>query len=174
MAQCRSCDKPTVGKSSYCSIHRAEARAAWKAKIGAEAEAREARKSEHATLWARACAEASRAWHETVPTPILVGTTKGLFDDSFDETQPVYHVSEGVCGFASLIIRPANSSFAHWLKANARTSKHYGGGLSVWSSSLVPEDARSQSYDRKVAAVRAAVAVLREAGVKASCWERLD
>ena len=95
-------------------------------------------------------------------------------DDSFDESKPVYHVSEGVCGFASLVVRPANSSFAHWLKANVRTNKHYGGGLAVSSSSIVPEDIRSQSYERKVAAIRAVANVLREAGIKASCWDRLD
>lgn len=171
---CRSCDKPAVGKSAYCSTHRAEARAAWKAKISDEAEAREARKAGHAELWSRAVQAGIKAWHEAIPTPMLVGTAKGLFDDSFDETKPVYHVSEGLCGFASLVVKPANSSFAHWLKANVRTSKHYGGGLSVWSSVIVPEDARSQSYERKDAAMRAVAEVLREAGIKASCWSRLD
>lgn len=171
---CRSCDKPAVGKSAYCSTHRAEAREAWRAKISAESEARDARKAEHADLWARAVSAGIEAWHSAIPTPMLVGTAKGLFDDSFDESKPVYHVSEGVCGFASLVVRPANSSFAHWLKANVRTNKHYGGGLAVSSSSIVPEDIRSQSYERKVAAIRAVANVLREAGIKASCWDRLD
>lgn len=92
-------------------------------------------------------------------------------DDSSGEQ---WYVSEGLCGFATLVVRPGNSSFAHWLKANVRTYKNHSGGLAVSSSSIVPEDARSQSYDRKSAAVRAAVAVLREAGIKATADTRLD
>lgn len=163
MTTCRSCALPTVGKSSYCSTHRAEARAAWKAKISDEAEAREARKAGFAELWAKACEAARVAWHDAVPTPMVV--TDGVSR---------WHVSEGVCGFSSLIIKPANSAFANWLKANTRTSKHYHGGLSVWSSVIVPEDAASQSYDRKAAAMSAAAAVLSAEGIKAYAESRLD
>ena len=165
MAICRSCDLPTSGKSSYCATHKAEARAAWKARISEESEAREARKAEHSALWQKACEAASKAWHDAAPKAMIV---------TDDLTGQEWHVSEGVCGFASVIVRPANSSFAHWLKTNTRTYKNYYGGLAVSSSSLVPEDARSQSYDRKTAAVRAAVEVLREAGIKASTDSRLD
>lgn len=165
MAICRSCDLPTSGKSSYCATHKAEARAAWKANIAQEAEAREARKAQHAELWRRACEAASEAWHNAVPAPMVV---------SEESSGQQWYVSEGLCGFASVVVRPGNSSFAHWLKANTRTYKNYNGGLSVPSSSLVADDARSQSYNRKSAAVRAAVAVLREAGIKATADARLD
>lgn len=165
MGICKSCDKPTSGNSKYCAFHRAEARDAWKANIAQEAEAREARKAEHAALWRKACEAATKAWHDAVPAPMVVT------DDSSGQQ---WYVGEGLCGFASVIVRPGNSSFAHWLKANTRTYKNYGGGLAVPSSSIVPDDARSQSYDRKTAAVRAAVTVLREAGIKATTDSRLD
>lgn len=165
MAICRSCDLPTTGKSSYCRTHAMEARAAWKARISEESEAREARKAQHNVLWAKACAAACEAWRNAVPAPMVVT------DDSSGQQ---WHVSEGLCGFATLVVRPGNSSFAHWLKANVRTYKNYSGGIAVSSSSIVPEDARSQSYDRKSAAVRAAVAVLRDAGIKATADTRLD
>lgn len=165
MTTCRSCDLPVVGKSSYCSAHRAEARSAWKARIAEDADARQARKSEHAELWARACESARKAWNDASPVPMVVVNNR---------SGERWHVSEGVCGFASLVVKPANSSFAYWLKQNANTSKHYEGGLSVWSSAIVPEDAASQSYDRKVAAMRAAAKVLTDAGVRARVWSRLD
>lgn len=165
MAICKSCDKPTSGQSKYCAFHKVEARNAWKAKVSEESEAREARKAEHAELWRRACEAANKAWHEAVPAAMIV---------TDDLSGQQWHVSEGVCGFASLIVRPGNSSFAHWLKSNTRTYKHHYGGLAVWSSEMVAEDRASQSYDRKSAAVRAAVAVLQEAGIKASSDCRLD
>ena len=165
MATCRNCDLPTSGKSSYCVSHKREAREAWKAKIADDAVARENRRAEYAELWERACREACEAWRNAVPQAMVV---------SNDRTGERWHVSEGVCGFASLVIKPANSSFAYWLKNNVRTSKHYQGGLSVWSSVIVPEDATSQSYDRKVAAMRAAARVLSEAGIRAYSSARLD
>lgn len=165
MAKCRSCDLPTVGKSSYCSTHRAVARNEWKARIADDYEVRQARKSAHAELWARACESAREAWNNASPTPMVVTDTR---------SGQKWHVSEGVCGFASLVVKPANSSFALWLKKNANTSRHYDGGLSVWSSVVVPEDAASQSYERKVAAMRAAAKVLTDAGVRARVWSRLD
>ena len=163
MTICKSCENPTVGKSSYCSTHRAVAREAWKARITDEGVAREARKAGHAELWAKATQAANQAWHNANVREMVVS----------DGTQE-WRVPEGVCGFASLIVKPANSSFALWLKANARTHKHYAGGLAVGSSTLVSEDLMSQSYERKVAAIRAAVAVLRAEGINCGMWDRLD
>jgi hypothetical protein len=163
MTICKSCENPTVGKSSYCSTHRAEAREAWKAKIADESVARDARKAGHAKLWAKASEAAGQAWYNATVRTMVVS----------DGTQE-WVVPEGMCGFASLIVKPANSSFALWLKANVRTNKHYGGGLAVGSSTLVADDLMSQSYERKVAAIRAAVSVLRAEGINCGMWDRLD
>jgi hypothetical protein len=125
--------------------------------------------------WANACQKASEAWIKAQPTPIVVYSTKGLFDDTPDLEQPVYRYSEGVCGFGWIIVRDGRSSFARWLKArNIGTQSGYYGGRMVSSSDLVPEDRASQSYDRKCQAVWAAAEALREAGINVETVTRLD
>lgn len=126
-------------------------------------------------VWAEACEAATVAWKATEPTPIVVYTPKGLFDDTPDLEKPVYHHSEGVCGFGWIVIEDGRTSFARWLKKHdiGNQSAYYGGRV-VWSSYLVPEDRASQSLARKEAAVRAAVEVLRKAGIQAHAMSRMD
>lgn len=72
-------------------------------------------------LWSRAKAAGVAAGEAAVPVPMTVGTAKG-FGDEIDETQPVYHVPEGACGFAWVNVKPGTSRFAKWLKRGTRPS----------------------------------------------------
>ncbi len=84
---------------------------------------------------------------------------------------------EGLCGFAWLIIQD-NRSLLNWFKNNGVGRKHWRKGWSISVYDLVPNmpPHMSQSYDRKVAAVRAAIAVLKQHGATGNIWceDRLD
>jgi hypothetical protein len=80
----------------------------------------------------------------------------------------VYHVPEGACGFAWVVIKPGTSRFARYLKKLGKAHKHYYGGVAVWIR------AHGQSYDRKIAHARAMAKVLRKAGIDAYADGRLD
>lgn len=53
-------------------------------------------------------------------------------------------IEDGVCGFAWVNIKPGNSKFANWLKANGKAHKAHNGGVSVWIHEF------GQSYERKM------------------------
>lgn len=163
--KCATCDQPTVGKSKYCREHRELARAAWKARIAADGDARAAKVAGHVDLWGAACRAASAAWEECTPAAMVV------VDPGSGQR---WHVSEGVCGFASVVVRPGNSSFARWLSGRGVARPHYYGGVAVSVYDIAPASKGSQSYDRKVAAARAAADVLAAAGLRAYVDARLD
>jgi hypothetical protein len=81
---------------------------------------------------------------------------------------PVYHCNEGMCGFAWVVIRPATSSFARWLRKNNFARTGYTGGLHIWISD------HNQSYERKLAHARAMAEVFCDAGFYAYFDGRLD
>lgn len=85
-----------------------------------------------------------------------------------DGTGRSYYVSEGVCGFASVIITPATSSFVKWLKKNDIGSKHWKRGWQIWVSQF------GQSYDRKRAYARAMAEVFNKHGFKSHVESNLD
>jgi len=99
--------------------------------------------------------------------PMVVGTAKGLFDDSFDTTKPTYFVEGGVCGFAWVKFK-GNTAFGRWAKKNGKARPAYGGGLQVWVSGY------QQSMQRKAAYAQAFAGVLNEAGVTAYAESRMD
>jgi hypothetical protein len=82
--------------------------------------------------------------------------------------EKVYAVSEGPCGFAWITIKPANSSFARYLKASGLASSAYGGGVMVWVGLF------GQSMMRKEAYAGAYAEVLRAAGIRAYAGSRMD
>lgn len=77
-------------------------------------------------------------------------------------------VMDGVCGFASVIIKPASCAFAKYVKQVCRTYPNYGGGL------CLPIHEYNQSMEKKEAHAYAMAEVIREAGIK--CWSesRID
>lgn len=95
---------------------------------------------------------------------------------AFFETTPS---SENLCGFAWLIIQN-DRKLLNWFKKNKIGTKHWPKGWSISVYDLVgdiPSDAHFwQSYDRKVAAVNAAIVTLRMQGITATLFNnhRLD
>jgi hypothetical protein len=112
---------------------------------------------------------------KTRPTPMLVGTPKNMMasltggdDGGFDETQPVYYVPQGVCGFAWITIKPATGSFVRRLREMGLGSAAYGGGWQIWVGKY------GQSMELKEAYARGFARVLQEAGIKAYADSRMD
>jgi hypothetical protein len=103
------------------------------------------------------------------PVPMMVGTAKSLFDNSIDDSKPVYRVNSGVCGFAWVSIRPARGKLVNWLKKNGIGRKNnYEGGYQISVFEF------GQSMEQKEAYARAFAKVLRENGIDAYAGSRMD
>lgn len=168
---CVNCDQPTTGSSKYCKTHRDMARAAWKARIEADSVERAARELRHQEILTEAAHAAGLAYDNCEPAAMVVYETVGLSDIP-KENGKAWLVAEGVCGFAWLVVTPATSSFAKWLAKRELGHKAYNGGWSISAHELVPN--AGQSYERKVAAMTAAAAVLRAHGIACRVDSRLD
>jgi hypothetical protein len=116
-------------------------------------------------LWAAAQAAATKAGTECKPTAMLVQQVNPFTGQVLKTYEPVL---DGACGFAWVKIRPANSSFARWLKSKNIGYKAYNGG---WDVSI---HAFNQSHERKAAAAQAMAKVLRDAGLDAYSYDRMD
>lgn len=138
-------------------------------KIAAEKKARMTRYEKFEAVYNKANAAGHAAGVAAIPTPMTVGTPTTLFGNDLDPAKPIYHVSEGACGFAWVRVRPATTSFARWLVKNKLAHKAYTGGVDIWIS------AHGQSIERKAAHARAMAHVLTtELGIKAYADSRLD
>jgi hypothetical protein len=130
--------------------------------------ARREREAHFAAVWARALAAGKAAGQAAVPTPMIVSEADGLSGSPKPGGQSWY-VSEGVCGFAWVTVKPGTSPFARWLKARGDASKGWAGGVYYWVSDF------GQSMVRKEAAAAAIAEVLRdELGVRAYAGSRMD
>jgi hypothetical protein len=132
-------------------------------KISAEKAIRKERYAMFERAYALAHEAGTRAGEACNPRPMVVTYTdrNGVVQKEF--------VADGVCGFAWIRIRPANSSFALWLKKTGKVSgRAYGGGVDIWVSQF------DQSCQRKEAYARAFADVLNANGIKASAQSRLD
>lgn len=168
---CVHCNLATVGSSKYCATHRAEARAAWKARIEDSNAERVEREVRHQEILTEMAHVAVLAYENAEPTPMVVYETHGLTDIP-KENGKAWYVSDGVCGFAWIVVQPGNCSFARWLAKNNIGHKAYEGGWAIPSHVLVPNE--TQSYERKMSAVQAAAQVLRAHGIKCRPVARLD
>jgi hypothetical protein len=122
--------------------------------------------------------EASEAAEAAVracrPTAMIVGTPTTPFGNVIDETKETWFVEGGVCGFASVVIKPARGSLVTLLKQRGVGRKSYYGGWDVASWEFAPSIRRDQSYERACAAAGAAAAVLRSYGINAGVDSRID
>jgi hypothetical protein len=122
--------------------------------------------------------EASEAAEAAVracqPTPIVVGTPTTFFGNKIDETKPTYFIEGGVCGYASVVIKPARGKFVAELKKRGIGSAHYYGGYAASSWEFAPSIRRDQSYERACAAAAGAVKVLQSYGINAYVDARID
>ena len=79
------------------------------------------------------------------------------------------NIPHGACGFAWVLIRPGNCSFARWAKKNVPlTDKAYHGGVSMWCP------LNTQSMTVKEIYCDAYAAVLKARGVTAYSQSRMD
>ena len=101
-------------------------------------------------------------------TPMVVGTPTELFGNEIDWDKSTYHVSDGVCGFAGVVIKPARGKFVSYLKSLGMGYKHYYGGWYVSVREF------GQSMTRKEAYAEAFAKVLGEAGMSCYVDSRLD
>ena len=122
--------------------------------------------------------EASEAAEAAVracrPTPMIVGSPTTPFGNEIDETKETWFVEGGVCGFASVIIKPARGKFVTLLKSRNVGSAGYYGGWSVSSWQFAQSIRRDQSYERACAAASAAAKVLNSYGITAYVDARID
>jgi hypothetical protein len=104
---------------------------------------------------------------QTTVTPMVVSQKANPLNDG-SETINQWIVNDGVCGFASVIIKPANSKFAKFLVANQLARKHYAGGVSMSIRDF------NQSLTKKEAYAEGFAKVLRDNGINAWVDSRMD
>ena len=71
-----------------------------------------------ATVYADAHAKGIAAGNACSPIPMVVGTPTTPLGDDIDYSKDTYYVSDGVCGFAWVNIKPARGKFVKYLKEN--------------------------------------------------------
>ena len=101
-------------------------------------------------------------------TPMVVGTPTELFGNEIDWDKSTYHVSDGVCGFAGVVIKPARGKFVSYLKSLGMGYKHYYCGWYVSVREF------GQSMTRKEAYAEAFAKVLTEEGMSCYVDSRMD
>ncbi len=108
------------------------------------------------------------------PTPMIVGSPSTPLGNDVDMSQQTWFVEGGVCGFASVVIKPARGSLVTLLKQRNVGRKSYYGGWDVASWEFAPSIRRDQSYERACAAAEAAASVLCKYGINAGVDARID
>jgi len=96
-------------------------------------------------------------------TPMIVQQCRGLFDNTVVRE---YVIDDGVCGFASIVIK--NIKFANALKKMGLGRKNYGGGYALSVQDF------NQSLTRKEAYAHAFAQVLNAHGITAYTDSRMD
>ena len=97
--------------------------------------------------------------------PMIVSAHANPLDSNSEITKQ-YFVADGVCGFASVIIK--NIKFANALKKMGLGRKNYGGGYALSVQDF------NQSLARKEAYAHAFAAVLNAHGITAYTDSRMD
>ena len=129
-------------------------------KIRAEKVERLSRYSEFLSLYDEASRLGYEAGRAATPRPMHVY-------DGFSR-EHIETVSDGLCGFAWVKIRPATSSFARYMLKHKLARTSYMGGIEIGIS------AHNQSYERKIAHARAMAEHFRANGINAYADGRLD
>ena len=130
-----------------------------------------------------------KAAREATPTPMTVYEADGLTDRPKPGGKSWY-VSEGVCGFAWVTLRPATTGFARWLRKHRMADRNDWGGRDALRSTNEAEGgswskgyhggyemwvwAGGQSLARKEAFARAFADVLKDAGYTTYVGSRMD
>lgn len=118
-------------------------------------------------LYKHAYSEGLKAGNGHNPNPMLVTQHENPFDDDSPIEQS-WVVSDGVCGFAWVTIRPGTSSFARWLVKTGKGSKAYYGGINISIREF------NQSYERKLKMAQKMAEIFGESKINAYASGRLD
>jgi hypothetical protein len=119
------------------------------------------------TIYAQANDKGNAAVQMTTVAPMIVQQRENPLNDNSKLVRE-YFVADGVCGFASVTVKPANCKFAKYLVANGLGRKGYGGGVSMSIRQF------NQSLTKKEAYAYAFASVLNEHGIKAYVESRID
>lgn len=117
-------------------------------------------KSDLRDLVQKAVDAAKVAHANAVPAPMRVVQRANPLDDNSAVVRDYGIISDGVCGFAWVIVRPGNSALAKYLVSIGMGRKSYEGGIRVSMSGMFA----SQSMERGYAAACAFAKVLNDAG----------
>ena len=118
-------------------------------------------------LYDAAHAAGNAAVESTIVRPMIVRWCNDPVSFTGDAVQE-YVVEDGACGFASVIVKPANSAFAKYLALQHGARKHYYGGISLSINDF------NQSLQKKEAYAKAFAGVLVDAGINAHYESRMD
>ena len=125
-------------------------------------------KKDFAKIWQEAENAGKTAATNCVVVPMIVEQHENILDDN-SPVKKQWVVDDGVCGFASVTIRPGNCTFANWLKKMGYAKiNHYSGGVYIWISEY------NQSMTRKEAHAIAMCDVFRKYGINANWDSRMD
>ena len=124
-------------------------------KIAAEKVERQAKYAKFESAMAKASAAGRAAGEAAKPQAMMVVQPSNPLNDN-SVPKAMWHVPEGVCGFAWVKVSPGNSPFAKWLAKNKLARKSYYGGVEINISDF------GQSMERKEACANAMAKVLNE------------
>ena len=128
-------------KTKYCRKHQGEARRQWTDRIDKEKKERIKRYKMFEIGWEEAVSAAADCWQQ-------------IHAHSIDNN----HLDTGV---AHIVVTPATSSFAKWLKKNDIGLRGLPNGWHVCHQTIIPWD-EDELYYPKEAAVRVVAAVLND------------
>ena len=137
------CTERNDTNSKYCYYHKVIAAKKFREMINNENNKRARRYEAYARVNKEAKEKAMKAAKEHKPTPMVVERHVDMFDDTSPVFESYEPVESGVCGFASIVVRPGNCSLAIWLKKHEGFGKSYYGGVEKGVSMF------GQSYERK-------------------------
>lgn len=120
-------------------------------------------KIDYQAIFEEAQQAAQKAFAEAQPVPMIVGSPSSPLGNDVDPSKEMWFVSDGVCGFAWANFGDGRGALPRWFRSKGLGYKDYYGGWSLWSREFLPND-RSQSMQRKEAAMRAVVGVYRKYG----------
>lgn len=118
---------------------------------------------------------AEKAFDECKPIPMVIGQAKDLFSNEIVPGTEEF-VADGVCGFAWVNIKPARGPFVKFLKQNNLGRNGVYGGWTISMYDISRRAGYSQSMQRKEAACRAFVQVIKNYAPDMSIWmeSRMD
>jgi|SRR5439155_15059032 len=122
--------------------------------------------AEFAELYQQAHMAGMKAGLEHTPTPMVVYEADIEGNRLGPDHAPVM---DGVCGFAWIEVRPTRSTFGNWLRDSERGRyDDYRRCVTIWVGQF------NQSMERKEKYAEAFTEVLRNGGIRASAYSRMD